>query len=68
MSNPVDEIIGKVSLLDGICNRCEDIEAVGEEAAEIAIDITLDSVVEWLLHRGHLLASLDLKELIDGTI
>lgn len=59
--------LSRDDLLEVILNRCEDIEAVGEEAVEIAIDATLSTVVEWLAYEGHNMASMDLKELIDGT-
>lgn len=60
--------LSKDDLLDGVLNRCADIEAVGEEAVEIAIDTTLASVVQWLDDSGYEYAAQDLKELIDGTI
>lgn len=60
-------ILSRADLLDGILNRCDDDEAVGEEAVEIAIDATVTMVVEWLAYEGHSVASMDLKELIDGT-
>lgn len=48
-----DEEFSRDDLLSGILNRCEDIEAVGEEAAEIALDSTLRYVVEWLSDTGY---------------
>lgn len=63
-----DTLLDKDDLLDGILNRCNDIEAVGEEAVEIAIDVTLCSVVSWLFQSGYKHAANDLEELLNGTV
>jgi len=51
---PTDETFSRDDILDGVLNRCNDIEAVGEEAAEIAIDATLSYVSDWLHERGNM--------------
>lgn len=58
-----DDTFSRDDLLDGILNRCEDIEAVGEQAAEIAVDTTLDYVVQWLNGRGSKEAAETLEEI-----
>lgn len=51
---PTDDTFSKADLLEGILNRVEDAEAVGEEAVEIALDSAFLYVVDWLHERGNI--------------
>lgn len=54
----------RYDLLYDILNRCADIDAVGEEAIEIALDTTRDFVVQWLQHEGDTHAAEVVEEIL----